>query len=165
MSELLSQWVRTIAAAALISGVAMAITPKGKVQRILKAVCGVLIVIAIIYPLTDENSEEISMNLSEHRTSADEILKGVEESNMNLSRSIIEEELEEYILDKAVEMGELGLSADVGSKWHEDGYWYPYQVELLGDCQLANRNKISIIIETDLGIPFERQNWDNYEGD
>lgn len=165
MSELMSQWVRTIAAAALISGVAMAITPKGKVYRVLKAVCGVLIVIAIIYPLTDENSEEISMSLSEHRASADEILKGVEESNMNLCRSIIEEELEEYILDKAVEMGELVLSADISSKWHEDGYWYPYQVKLLGDCQLANRSKMSLIIESELGIPFERQNWDNYEGD
>lgn len=165
MNEIIGGWVRSIAAAALISSVALAITPKGKVQRVLKAICGVLVIIAVISPIANGSVSEISLDLAQYRASADKIVGNAETANMNLSRTIIEQDLEEYILDKAKEMGAPDLQVDISSVWSDDGYWYPYQVTLTGEVNAPNRSKLSAVIESELGIPIERQNWNGYEGD
>lgn len=165
MNELISGWVRSIAATALISSVALAITPKGKVQRVLKAVCGVLIIIAVISPIANGAVSDISLDLAEYRASTDKIVGNAQTANMNLSRSIIEDDLEEYILDKAKEMGVGEITAEINSEWSDDGYWYPREVTLTGEIDALSRNKLSSVIESELGIPIERQNWNGYEGD
>lgn len=165
MSGFVGDWIRSIAAAALIASLAMALTPKGKVQRVLKVVCGVLLIIAIISPLTDGGTENISVDLAEYRAKADKIADTAEENDMNLSRGIIEREFEEYILDKASEIGVFLQSADVTVEWGTDGYWYPCEVTLEGEITTGDRNRLSAVIESELGIPTDRQNWSGYEGD
>lgn len=165
MSEVVSSWLRSIAAAALVSSLSIAITPKGKVRRVLKAVCGVLVIIAVISPLTQCDEEYISMDLAEYRARAEEITGDAETSDMNLSRSIIEEELEEYILDKAEEAGAADIEVNITAEWNSDGYWYPYKVTITGNVSPSARSSLCSVIESELGIPTERQNWNGYEGD
>jgi hypothetical protein len=165
MSGFVGDWIRSIAAAALIAGMAMALCPKGKVQRVLRAICGLLLIIAIMSPLTGKDSGSISIDLAEYRAKANEITAAAGEKDMNLSRGIIEREFEEYILDKASETGVFLESADVTMNWDENGYWYPCEVTLVGELSTGDRNRLSAVIESELGIPTDRQNWSGYEGD
>lgn len=165
MSGFVGDWIRSIAATALIASIAIALTPKGKVQRVLKVICGLLLIIVIISPLTGEATKNISLDLAEYRSKADDIASLAEKKDMNLSRGIIEREFEEYILDKASEIGVFLESVDVTANWSENAYWYPSEVTLVGELTTGDRNRISIIIESELGIPEDRQNWSEYEGD
>ena len=107
----------------------------------------------------------LSFSPAEYRAKANEITAAAGEKDMNLSRGIIEREFEEYILDKASETGVFLESADVTMNWDENGYWYPCEVTLVGELSTGDRNRLSAVIESELGIPTDRQNWSGYEGD
>ncbi|MDR0952523.1 MAG: hypothetical protein LBM18_06335 [Oscillospiraceae bacterium] len=154
-------WIRGIAVTAIICGAALAITPKSRVKGVLKTICGVLVVIAILSPFIDGEGEFLSMDLAEYRAQAAFLVSGAEKEQTNLSRSIIEGQLGSYILDKAQTLGFGNLAVSLGLKWGDEGYWYPYDIELRGfeDAPPGAINALSVIIESELGIPSERQYW------
>lgn len=159
MTELLGQWVRGIAAVAVICGAALAVTPKSKVKNVLKVLCGVVLIIALIRPFIDSDSAELSMDMARYRAQADAVAKNAEEQKTNLSRSIIEQKLESYILDKAQSMEITDLEANVILKWGDEGFWYPYEIELKTNSAAGDRNKLSSFVQGELGIPESRQHW------
>jgi len=163
MTGFAGEWVRAIAGAALICAAATALTPKGKVKNILKFVCGIVIICAIINPLLNKNFSFLSMDMSQYSQEADEILKNAEESKSNLSRTIIEDKLEAYILDKAKSLNAEIQSVSVSVKWGDEGCWYPDEVYLSADIPQREMSLISNAIEAELGIPKERQYWSGYE--
>jgi stage III sporulation protein AF len=163
MTDFISDWIRSIAAAALVSSVALAVVPKGRVQRVSRAVCGILMIIAIISPLTDVNGEDISIDMAQYRSDSLEITESAKSEQANMSRTIIQAQLEEYILDKAANEGIALSSAAVTVKWSDDGYWYPFEVELSGELNQTEKTWLSSLLESDLGIVPERQNWSGYE--
>ena len=163
MTDFFSDWIRSIASAALISSVALVVVPKGRVQRVSKAVCGVFMIIAIISPLTNANGEDISIDMAQYRVDSLEIVDAAKSQQANMSRTIIQAQLEEYILDKAANEGIVLSSVSVTVKWSEDGYWYPYEAQLVGELNQTERNWLSSLLESDIGIVPDRQNWSGNE--
>lgn len=159
-----SEWVRAIAGAALICAAATALTPKGKVKNVLKLVCGIVLITAMINPIIKQDIPTMSMDMSQYRKDADEIIGSAEEKQNNLSRTIIENELEAYILDKAQSLNAKLDSVEVSAKWSDEGCWYPYEVKLSANITQMEQNLLSNSIEADLGVPKERQYWSSYEG-
>ena len=164
MTEFAGDWVRGIAGAALICAAATVLTPKGKVKNVLKLLCGIVLVIAMLNPILNDKLPAMSMDISEYRKEADEIIGNAQEKENSLSRSIIEDELETYILDKAESLNVKLQSVQVTVKWGDEGCWYPYEVSLVEDIPLREQNLISNSIEAELGVPDERQYWSSYEG-
>ena len=164
MISFASEWVRAIAGAALICAAATAITPRGKVKGVLKLVCGIVLIIAMINPLVNHDLPTMSLDISDYRKQADEIIGSAEEKQNNLSRTIIENELEAYILDKAQSLDISLDSVEVLAKWSEEGCWYPYEVKLSADITQMEQNLISNSIEAELGVEKERQYWSSDEG-
>jgi len=158
------EWVRAIAGAALICAAASALTPKGKVKGILKLVCGIVLIMAMINPLLDGTLPELSLDLSAYRQKADEIIGEAEEKENGLSRRIIEGEMEAYILDKARSLGATLESVEVAVKWGDEGCWYPHEVTITAELPPREKSLISNSIEAELGIPGERQYWSGNEG-
>ena len=164
MTGFAGEWVRAIAGTALICAAAMALTPKGKVKNVLKLLCGIVLIIAMINPFLGKDLPSMSMDISEYRKEAEDIIGKTEEKKNSLSRTIIEDQLETYILDKAKSLDVELNSVEVLAKWGDEGCWYPYEVRIKADIPLREQGLISNSIESELGVPKERQYWSGYEG-
>lgn len=164
MTEFAQEWVRAVAGAALICAAAMALTPRGKVKNVLKLICGIVLIMAMISPFLGKELPNMSMDLSEYRKKADEIIGQAQEKENGLSRTIIEDEMETYILDKAKSLNVQLESAEVSVKWGDEGCWYPYEVRVTADIPQRERNQLSSNIEAELGVPNERQYWSSNDG-
>ena len=164
MMDFASEWVRAIAGAALICAAATALTPKGKVKNVLKLICGIVLITAMINPVIKQDFPSMSMDISKYRKDADEIIGSAEEKQNNLSRTIIENELEAYILDKAQSLNVELASVEVSAKWGDEGCWYPYEVNITANIPQMEQNLLSNSIEAELGVPKERQYWSGNEG-
>ena len=164
MTSFAGEWVRAIVGAALICAAATVLTPKGKVKNVLRLVCGIVLIITMIDPLLKQELPAMSMNMSEYRLEADEITASAEEKKNSLSRTLIEDELETYILDKAKSLNAQLQSAELTVKWGDEACWYPYEVTLTGNVPQREQSLLSNAIEAELGIPEERQYWSAYEG-
>lgn len=164
MTGFAGEWVRAIAGAALICAAATALTPKGKVKNVLKLICGIVLITAMINPIIKQDFPSMSLDMAKYRKDADEIIGSVEEKKNNLSRTIIENELEAYILDKAQSLNTELASVDVMAKWGDEGCWYPYEVYITANIPQREQNLISNSIQAELGVPNERQYWSSNEG-
>lgn len=158
MSELLSTWIKGMASAAVICGAALAITPTGKVKNVLKVLCGAVIVLALLQPFTGGEGLWSAADIARYRLEAEAIAGGAQEERTNMSRTIIEQELEAYILDKALSLGIEGAQAKVTLRWSEEGFWYPYEVSVATPGSFG-RSSLESCIAGDLGVPAERQYW------
>lgn len=156
--------MRSIAGAALICSAAMALTPKTKVKSALRLICGLLLICAMLSPLVRNGAPELSMNISQYRAQAAALSAGAQENSNELSRTIIEDELEAYILDKAREMGETPGEIKLELRWSSEGFWYPQSAEINGaGLSVTGRNRLENLIEAELGISPERQYWSENE--
>lgn len=158
MSGFLSQWVRGMASAAVVCGISLAVTPSGKVKNVLKVICGAVMVMAFISPLAKDEDLWTALDISRYRQEAGEIAGGAENNRTNISKSIIKQELEAYVLDKALSLGIEDLSVELGLRWSGEGFWYPYEV-WLSSPSAYGRTALESLIAGDLGIPAERQYW------
>ncbi|NCB74129.1 MAG: hypothetical protein EOM51_05220 [Clostridia bacterium] len=164
MTDFAGQWIRAIAGAALICAAATSLTPKGKVKNVLKFICGIVLICAMVNPIIKQEFPSISLEMSKYRSDADDIIASAEEKENKLSRTIIENELEAYILDKAQSLNIKLESVEVSVKWGDEGCWYPYELSLTANISQRERMLISNFIEAELGVPNERQYWSAYEG-
>jgi len=164
MTDFAGEWIRAIAGAALICAAATALTPKGKTKNVLKFICGIVLICAMVNPIIKQDFPSMSLEMSKYRSDADDIIASAEEKENKLSRTIIENELEAYILDKAQSLNMQLESVEVSAKWGDEGCWYPYEVSITANIPQRERMLISNCIEAELGVPKERQNWSAYEG-
>jgi hypothetical protein len=61
-------------------------------------------------------------------------------------------------LDKADALGISAADAAVTARWSEEGFWYPWESQV--SCPEGGRAALSEAIEAELGIPPERQSWE-----
>lgn len=155
MLELIRHWVLGLAGAALCCAVLTEITPAGSVKKVVKALCGVIMALALIDPLLTTDAQKYSLNLSKYRQSAENVSRQGKEISDRLNRTIIEEECRTYILDKAMSMGAELEDAAVTLKWSSEGLWYPVGCTLKGEYSDA----LAAAIEAELGIPGNAQEW------
>lgn len=159
MLGLIKSWIAGIAGAAVFCAVMTEITPKGSVKSVVKAVCGMVMAIALISPLLKLDFDSYSLNMAKYRVEAEKITAGGKEISDSLSRTIIEEQCETYILDKAQFLDAALSGAEVTVKWSSEGYWYPVGCRLEGPYSEA----LAGAIESELGIKREGQIWESDE--
>ena len=76
-----------------------------------------------------------------------------------LRRSVIEEAYGTYIRNKAEQMKIDLADAAVTAQWSMEGLWVPHSAVLRGGASEQERNRLSALLEAELGIPRERQRW------
>lgn len=67
MTGALRNYLLSIVAAALLSGILLSLTPTGSVRRTLRFICGLVLVLAALGPAADLNVEHLSGSLTEIR--------------------------------------------------------------------------------------------------
>jgi hypothetical protein len=160
---LLREWIMGLAGAAVVTGLALSLTPKGRVRSVMRLVCGAVMIIALIKPVIEFDFDAYSIGLARYRADMEHITASARETSDRLQRTIIEEECSAYILDKAHILGLDCTKAEVTVKWGDEGYWYPYEAHLQINGPQEQLNRLAGLIEAELGIPRERQHWSSDE--
>ena len=158
MTGALTDWVRALCGAAVICAAAMALCPDGRVKRVLRLVCGLVMACALLSPVLELDFDAYSSALSGYGEAARAAAEGAQEEARLSSRGVIEEECAAYILDKAEALGLTGCSASVCAEWDSAGYWVPRSCRVC--CPGGRSEALAAAIEADLGIPRSRQEWE-----
>jgi len=161
--HIIGQWVMGLAASALLTSLALAVTPKGRVRDVLKLVCGAVMVIALVSPLLRFDLASFSINAERFREELGAVQDNVSETGKRLTRDIIEKECAAYILDKAQVLGLSVQRVSVTAKWGDEEVFYPYEARIEARLDEAQKGALSRAIEAELGIPPERQFWNGNE--
>ncbi len=153
------QGIRELCAVSLLCGAALSILPEGGVKRVAEILCTASLILAVISPLKELDMDAYALENARLHELETSLAQQGQEAGERLKRLVIEQEYEAYILDKAKELNiELG-GAEVEVQWSLEGFWMPWGAELSSGCSPEERQRLSDILESDLGIPYERQRW------
>jgi stage III sporulation protein AF len=155
MTDFLRTWLLGITAAALLIAAADSLTPAGTVKKIGKLIGGLVLVLAVIAPLSSLDAEMLSQNLTEYRAESGAYGEAIDEANGRLLKAIIEEKTAAYIEEKADALG-IVCRATVKTRMGEGEYPYPYEAEITGDLTKAEKETLKAFLERDLAISAER---------
>ena len=118
----------------------------------------VLVAAALLSPVVELDMQALPEAIARYGEAARAVADGAEEEADRLNRTIIERECAAYILDKADALGLSASEASVTARWSEEGFWYPWECRV--SCAEGGRAALSRAIEAELGIPPERQSWE-----
>lgn len=149
-------WLLALVSVSLLCAVADALMPKGAVRRVGRLVCGLTLVASILTPLARldlEGSQRwLEDWLAQTRLREEELDRAVG----GQLKTLIERDCAAYIVDKAAQLG-LDCTARVECERSEDGVYLPARTETSGLWTAGAQEKLIRVIETDLGVPRERQ--------
>ena len=152
----MKEWLQAIVAASVISSAALMLTPPGRVRWVTRMACGILCSLAVISPVLKLDAETLSVNMAAYEKEAQRVTEQAQEEAKMLERTYIEEECAAYILSKAEENGVPLSRAEVSARWDDgEGVWYPWSADLEGEYS----PRLSVLMESSLGIPAQRQTW------
>lgn len=152
MMQGIRQWMLGIVLTAFAGGLAQQLAPKGREQALVRLVCGLLLVMAILRPLAGTDWTALDAgNLWQQTEEQEEIYRTRQQDA--LSR-VIADKTEAYICDKADRLG-LQCSVTVTAAVGESGIPLPDTVTVRGGYSAA----LAACIEEEVGVPPEKQIW------
>ena len=154
----ITAWIRALAGAAGFCAIALALCPEGRPKRGLRAACGVVMAAALLSPALGLDMQALPEAVARYGEAARSVAGEAGQEADRLNRTIIERECAAYILDKADALGISAADAAVTARWSEEGFWYPWESQV--SCPEGGRAALSEAIEAELGIPPERQSWE-----
>lgn len=158
--ELIRTWLIGITVAALIAALADSLAPEGAVKKVGKLTGGLLVLLAVLQPLGSLEYSDMSEILLSYRIQSQAYSAGLETENIQLIKTIIEEETAAYIQDKAAGLG-IVCKADVTCLTDDEGIPYPASVVISGELEEGQVRTLRGMIEGELAIAVGDQ---HYEG-
>lgn len=147
----------SVTAAAIIAAIIRRISGKNGAWKAARLGAGLLVLLTAFGPVLDAEPMDALTELVERTVSNPLSTMELDLGSNALMESLIKEQAETYILDKAMEMGVV-VTAEVETRL-EKGYPIPHGVRLRGNVQPREKQKLTKIIAEELGIPEERQGW------
>lgn len=162
---IIREWLLGVLAASLLAALAEHLTPEGVVRKIGKLTGGLVVLIAILQPVLKLDAPTLSLTLSQYRDDLGNYEAQVDTENFYLMKDIIEQRTGAYIQDKAAQLG-IECTAQVTCRAEStQDYPYPASVTVVGDLTGDQREKLSLLIESELAIPPEEQQFEKEGGD
>lgn len=148
-------YILTIVSAAMLCALLKSIsTGKKGIEKILGLVAGIFLLATGLQPLGILELSQLENPIENYRSQAERtVAQAEQEVQMQLGEQI-QEQTQAYILDKA---NTLGMSLEVQVVL--DDKLVPCQVTLTGPTSPYAKQQLKAILETELGIPEERQVW------
>ncbi len=165
MIGFIKSWIIGLAAASIIAAVLIAISPAGKTRKVTAFASGFLIVAALIKPVISFDFSTFSSAVMQYGVMGEEYAGLLEKENGRMLTAIIEERSSAYISDKAVSLGMKKVSVRVKTRKGDGDYPYPYEVYISAECSDAQRQSLSNYLESEFGVPVNRQYWSGADGD
>ena len=148
------EWLTAVASVTLLLSVAQLLVPPGNLREIASFVGGLILLAVMMQPLLKIDLSDIQMDFSSYQGAVEQRQAELENTQKEELTSLIEAETEAYISDKAKSMG-LTLKVRVTAEADEGGMPVPVRVEITGPWS----GGLSGWLETELGLPAERQVW------
>lgn len=148
--------LRLVAAAILCGILRVFLNEKNTVGKIGRLLCGLFMMITLLSPVTQFSFKDITWYFESLTEQAEEYANNGKLSAEKSICGIIKEQAAAYILDKAEG---IGLKIAVEVELSEDHNPVPCGVTISGDASPYAKEIIRSYIETNLGIPKERQIW------
>lgn len=149
-----ARFVLSVISAALICGILQSIVKEGSCARVLKILCGIFLIITVLKPLKKIEFPDLSQWTASWEKEAEDAVRDGKQVYEKEYASGIQARLQAYILDKAAQ---LGLSVRVDIALSTDNI--PESVIISGTAGKREREQLETILTRDLGIPKEKQQW------
>lgn len=155
---MVQNWIRGLIAASAFAAVCRQLTPDGPVKKVTALACGVMLLATMFSPLLHADRAVFSYALSDYRQTVDGLTEEMDAREKHLLRAYIEDQTSAYILDEAQKMGLDIEMIELHTKWGDES-WIPYEVYLHADASEEQKRRLMFLLDTELGIPPERQHW------
>ena len=157
---ILHNWIRSLTAASAAAAVAKQLTPAGPVKKVTELACAAMLLGVLILPALDLDMSSLALSMAEYRSTQAALVRDVEEREKQLLRTYIEQQCAAYILDEARNMHMEDIRAAVKVKWRDE-HWVPCEARISGKMTAEELRRLSDCLTSELGIPEERQYWDD----
>ena len=118
------------------------------------------LILLLLRPVLGADLEHLELDFDHYQAAVEERQEELADTQTEAMASIIAEQTEAYILDKAGELG-LEVTVRVETRTEGNGIPVPWSAELTGSWSQA----LASALETELGIPAERQVWHEREAE
>ncbi len=155
--EGLQQYLLSVTGAAMICGVVLRLLPqKGTAATMGKMLAGIFLAFTVIRPLGAFQIGKLEDFTADLQAEAADAVAAGQADTVSSLQSIIKDQCEAYILDKA---HDLGLQLTVEITLSSDDLPVPVAVRLQGNAGPYARSRLETILQDDLGISKEHQVW------
>ena len=160
MTAFVRAWLLGMTAAALVLALAEALAPEGGAKKVCRLAGGMVLLLAAVGPVAGGlDGGALTGALDGWRERSQRYEQELEERNERLYLAIIEEETAAYVMDKARQLG-FECAAEVTCGYDEDGVPCPWEVAARGVWTQEKRAALGRLLEDDLGVPPQRQRFE-----
>ncbi len=153
----LRDYLLGVVAASFLVSLVCAFPQRKSIKRVLTLCGGLFLLITLVRPILHLRIGDLQAYFQQYEMDESLISDALQEGQKESAR-LITEQTEEYILDKAAELG-ASITPEVALAALSENYQYPYSVTLHGQWTQAQQQELSTYISQTLGIPEERQIW------
>ena len=160
MTGLMREWLLGLACAAMAAALAQALAPEGGAKRVCRLAGALVLLLAAVSPVLRLDEAELADLAGDWQHSAQAYTQALEEENDLLYKTIIEERAAAYIVDKAAQLG-VSCQAQVTCRVQgEQAAPLPWRATVTGRFTQPQREQLAQVLEQELGIPPERQRFE-----
>ena len=160
MTAFVRAWLLGMTAAALVLALAEALAPEGGAKKVCRLAGGMVLLLAAVGPVAGGlDGGALTGALDGWRERSQRYEQELEERNERLYLAIIEEETAAYVMDKARELG-FECAVEVTYGYDGDGVPCPWEIAARGAWTQEQRSKLERLLEEELGVPAQRQFYD-----
>lgn len=151
------KYLLSVAAASLLTSFLPALLPKGKIQKVESFIGSLVLILTILSPVVKLNASSIRKAMESYQIDLQDTQRGIEKKSRGVLEELISQRCEEYIWDKAAQMGlQLEIEITVGEN---SDIPVPVSASMVGVCSQEDQAVLSKILEEELGIPRNKQEW------
>ena len=151
------EYILSIVAVGMITAICITLVQKNtSAGMIIKMLGGIFLVITLISPLVKIRFDDLGVLWEQISAEGELLAQEGNDSTQEALSSVIKEDLEAYILDKA---DELGLTLKVTVQMDQHNAVMPQTVKLQGAASPYQKRLLSAFMEEELGITEAQQEW------
>ena len=150
----LREYLVSVVSASMLSGILIRLTRNSASGEIVRMLCGILITIVLIQPITGKKALLWESALPEFSAQAEDVIAEGTAAADNMRKEFIKQRVQTYILSRAGAM-----DADIQASVTLGENFVPCHVRITGRISPINRSKLTQLIASELGIPREQQEW------
>jgi len=155
MIGVMREWLTTVVTVTLLVSVVQMLIPEGTLRKNASFISGLILLVVLLRPLLGMESKTLQMDFAAYERDYSQIHQEFMREGQAVWKQEVERELSERICQQAA-LWELTVMADVETTVGEEGFPIPTDVVLCCSYHAA----LSDWIESELGIPAERQFWE-----
>ncbi len=155
----MKKYLFSVIAAAILVSLFSTFQQKKGISKIFRICCALFLFAALLKPLINLELDDPERWFFRYQPEEQVISQAIEDSEKETA-VLITRQTEEYILDKAEELG-FSPTVEINLAALSEHYQYPYRVTLRGQWTQSQKEALSQYIAQILGIPEERQIWND----